>query len=163
MGDELGVPCFCYGPERRLSDVRREAFGSLAPDTGPPSPHPTAGATAVGARPPLVAYNLWLAEPDLDRARAIAARLRSPAVRALGLPVGDDVQVSMNLVDPGVVGPQAVYDLVAAEATIARAELVGLVPAPVLDAADPARWAELDLSADRTIEHRLAQAGLPPG
>jgi hypothetical protein len=77
-------------------------------------------------------------------------------VRTLGLAVGDQVQVSMNLLDPASVGPAAVYDAVAAEATIARAELVGLVPTGVIDAIDPARWSELDLAADRTIEARLA-------
>ena len=133
-GAELGLPCFLYGPERTLPEVRRGAFSVLSPDAGPSDPHPTAGACAVGARRPLVAYNLWLESAGLDVARAIARSLRGPAVRALGLPVGDSVQVSMNLVDPLVVGPADVYDQVAAIARIARAELVGLVPRAVLDA-----------------------------
>ncbi len=82
----------------------------------------------MGARPPLVAYNLWLREPDLDVARALARALRSPAVRALGLAVGRQVQVSMNLLDPTSVGPAQVYDEVAGRVEVARAELVGLVP-----------------------------------
>ncbi|MBW3644905.1 MAG: glutamate formiminotransferase, partial [Actinobacteria bacterium] len=88
VADELGVPAFAYGAGRApLPEVRRQAFRDLAPDAGPPRPHPTAGATAVGARPVLVAYNLWLAEPaDLALARSLARSLRSPAVRALGLP-----------------------------------------------------------------------------
>ena len=68
-------------------------------------PHPTAGAVAVGCRPPLVAYNVWLAEPDLAVARRVAAEVRGDGIRALGLAVGDRVQVSMNLVEPERVGP----------------------------------------------------------
>ena len=160
IGDVLGVPCFLYGPERTLPEVRRRAFVDLAPDLGPPAPHPTAGACAVGARPVLVAYNLWLAEPDLDRAKAIARDLRGPAVRALGLDVGGEAQVSMNLVDPASVGPADVYDRVAAVAPIGRAELVGLVPEAVLHAIAPDRWAQLDLAADRTIEWRARAHGM---
>lgn len=152
----LGLPCFLYGPERSLPDVRRGAFTFLPPDTGPANPHPTAGACAVGARTVLVAYNLWLARPDLARARSIAATIRSPAVRALGLAVGDAVQVSCNLVAPLDVGPAEVFDRVAALAPIARAELVGLAPLAVVRAAPRNRWTELDLAEDSTIEARLA-------
>lgn len=159
-GERLALPCFVYGPERTLPDVRRHAFVDLAPDTGPRTPHPTAGAAAVGARPVLVAYNVWLAEPDLDRARALARDLRGPAVRALGLAVGDQVQVSMNLVDPASVGPAVVYDRIAGTTPVARAEVVGLVPRSVLEATPPARWSELDLHVDRTIEARLEVAGI---
>ncbi|HYI62423.1 MAG TPA: hypothetical protein VEW93_11540 [Acidimicrobiales bacterium] len=159
---ELGLPSFAYGPERALPAVRRDAFTALAPTAGPTAPHPTAGAVAVGARPVLVAYNLWLARPDLEAARDIARQLRSPAVRALGLQVGSGVQVSMNLVAPDQVGPAAVWDAVAARAPIERAELVGLVPEAVLRAVPRERWAQLDLGADRTIETRLATAGVSP-
>lgn len=159
-GDTLGVPCFVYGPERSLPDIRRRAWVDLAPATGPDHPHPTAGAIAVGARPLLVAYNVWLAEPDLVLARSIAREVRGPGIRTLGLAVGGEVQVSMNLIDPLVVGPAAAYDAVAARAEVARAELVGLVPEAVLTAIEPSRWDELDLAADRTIEARLAARGL---
>ncbi len=162
-GDVLELPCFVYGSERSLPDIRRDAWTSLVPDTGPPFPHPTAGAAAVGARPVLVAYNLWLAEPDLDLARRLAAGVRGPAVRALGLRVGDAVQVSCNLIDPEVVGPAAVFDAVAARTGVDRAELVGLVPARVLDAIAEHRWRELDLDRSRTIEARLEQTGLDRG
>lgn len=155
----LRLPCFLYGPERTLPDVRRGAFRTLAPDVGPPSPHPTAGAVAVGARPLLIAYNLWLTEPDLDRSRQLATAVRSPAMRTLGLAVGDEVMVSCNLIDPLVVGPAAAWDAVAAHAEIARAELVGLVPEAVLDQISPDRWGQLDLARDRTIEARLSAAG----
>jgi len=153
----LRVPCFAYGPERSLPEVRRAAFTSLAPDAGPGTPHPTAGAIAVGARPVLVAYNLWLVEPDLARARQLARSLRGPAVRALGLRVGEHVQVSMNLIDPTVVGPADVYASVSALSGVERAELVGLLPRAVLEAIDPSTWERLDLAQDRTIESRLEE------
>lgn len=157
----LGVPSFRYGPERTLPEVRRHAFVDLAPDDGPPRPHPSAGAIALGARPLLVAYNVWLAEPDLALARRIANEIRGPEVRTLGLPVGDRVQVSMNLVAPEVVGPATATDAVAARAPIAGCELVGLVPEAVLRAVPEARWAALDLAPDRTIEARLAARQAP--
>lgn len=158
--DALGLPGFAYGPERTLPEVRRAAFAGLAPTWGPARPHPTAGAVAVGQRPPLVAYNLWLAPgTDLAAARAIARDLRSPTVRTLGLAVGEEVQVSMNLIAPEVSGPAAVWDAVAERAAIDRAELVGLVPEAVLAVTPEARWAQLDLAADRTIEARLARRG----
>jgi hypothetical protein len=77
-------------------------------------------------------------------------------VRALGLAVGREVQVSLNLVEPLVTGPADAWDAVNRLAPVARAELVGLVPRAVLDAVPEARWAELDLAADRTIEARLS-------
>ena len=158
-----GVPCFRYGPERSLPDVRAKAFSELAPDAGPPQPHPTVGATAVGARGPLVAYNIYLhGVGALAAAHIIAREIRSPEIRALGLEAGVGVQVSMNLVTPEVVGPAQAYDLVAQRAKdagvgVGRAELVGLLPARVLEAIPRQRWPQLDLSAERTIESRLAR------
>jgi glutamate formiminotransferase len=152
------VPCFLYGPQRSLPEVRREAFSSLAPDRGPGQPHPRFGAIAVGARHALVAYNLWLDANDLDLARSIAAGLRSETVRVLALRVDGRVQVSCNLVEPNRTRPDHVYDAVARLAPIERAELVGLVPASVLVAIDHRRWAQLDVSPNRTIEARVAQA-----
>jgi glutamate formiminotransferase / 5-formyltetrahydrofolate cyclo-ligase len=159
---EHEVPCFLYGPERSLPDVRRHAFRDLAPDAGPASPHPTAGATAVGARHPLVAFNVWMASPDLAVAKEVAAAVRGPTIRALGLQVGAATQVSMNLVEPLVTGPREARALVvqhlrAAGASIDRTELVGLVPEAVLRATPEGEWTDLDLGADRTIEARLAR------
>jgi glutamate formiminotransferase len=162
LAAELGVPSFLYGRERSLPELRRRAFRDLPPDFGPTEPHPTAGATAVGARPVLVAYNLWLADTDVTTAKRLAADVRGPHVRALGLPVEGGAQVSMNLLSPDVVGPSEVYDAVAARARIERAELVGLVPRSVLERVAEERWNELDLSRERTIESRLDAAGLPP-
>ncbi len=143
---ELGVPCFSYGPERSLPDVRRSAFRTLRPDAGPAEPHPTAGSCAVGARPLLVAYNLWLSnarddhrpEGQVQLARSIARAVRGPTIRALAFEVGSDVQVSLNLIEPFRTGPAQVYDTVAELAEksgtgIDHAELVGLVPMRVLD------------------------------
>jgi glutamate formiminotransferase len=158
LAADLGVPGFAYGPERTLPDVRRLAFGALPPDRGPSLPHPSAGATAVGARPVLVAWNVWLAEPDLALAQRIARHIRGPQLRALGLPVGGRVQVSMNLVSPDELGPAEAWDLVAVWAAVAGAELVGLVPRSVLERIDPARWAQLDLAEDKTIEWRVARS-----
>jgi glutamate formiminotransferase len=154
MAAELGVPCFLYGPERTLPEIRRRAWADLAPDTGGPGPHPTAGAVCVGARRALIAFNVWVAA-DLGTARRVAAAIRGPAVRALGLPVGERVQVSVNLVAPDEVGPAEVYDRVDALVAVEGAELVGLVPERILARTDPARWAELDLAADRTFEARI--------
>lgn len=154
--ETLALPSFLYGPERSLPQVRKEAFRSLWPDAGPSLPHPTAGAACVGARPVLIAYNLWL-EPGVpvDLARRIAAELRGPAVRALGLEVAGTAQVSLNLVDGRSFGPADAYDAVAARAPVQRAELVGLLPQAVLEAISEERWAGLDLDRSRTIEARL--------
>lgn len=156
----LTVPSFRYGPERSLPDVRRHAFDVLAPDNGEPVPHPTAGAIAIGARPLLVAYNVWITGTDAVGARAIAAEVRGPGLRSLGLDVGGRFQISCNLTDPSVLGPAAAYDRIAAVAVRHRAmatgaELVGLVPHEVLAAVPEAEWPALDLSRERTIEARL--------
>lgn len=166
--DTLGLPCFLYGPTgddpgATLPQLRREAWHGRLPDTGPHHPHPTAGAACVGARPVLVAYNLWLLEPDLVRAREVAAEIRAPGLRTLGLQVGDRVQVSCNLIDPWRVGPAAAFDAVASRVAVAGAELVGLLPRAVLEAAPPSRWADLGIGPDQTIEARLEQAGLDGG
>lgn len=170
-GAELGLPCFLYGPERSLPEVRRSAFASLQPAAGPAAPHPTAGAAAVGARPVLVAYNVWITGRSGDgsgppqavsAARSVAAQVRGPGVRSLGLPVGPGAQVSLNLVDTALAPLADVYDAVAAgvEAlgcAVVRGELVGLCPADVVAAVPRHRWSELDLSEERTIEARLAE------
>ncbi len=170
FSEAIGVPCFLYGPDvarprsdepgRTLPDIRRDAFADLVPDFGPAAPHLTAGACAVGARPPLVAYNVWLDGNDLATAQTVARELRGPAVRALGLQVGGAVQVSMNLIDPLAVGPADIVDAIADRASVSHTELVGLVPDAVLRATPTDRWQELDLSADRTIEARVAERDL---
>ncbi len=155
----LGIPCFVYGPERTLPELRRQAFSTLAPVAGPSRPHPTAGATAVGARGPLVAYNLWLDDTDLAEARAIASALRSPAVMALAFDLGGRTQLSFNLVDPARVGPDVVFDVVAQRRPISKPELVGLIPEAALLRIPPKRWPELGLEGSQTIEARIDLAG----
>ena len=156
-GDVLSLPVFVYGPERTLPDIRRGAFRDIAPDAGPESSHKTAGACCAGARPPLVAWNAWLADADMAAARRIVRELRSglPGVRALAFEVDGFAQVSCNLVDPGTSGPDAVYDFVNERAPIARSELVGLIPEDALRRVPRWRWELLDLTAERTVEARL--------
>jgi glutamate formiminotransferase len=153
LADEHGVPAAAYGPDGpALPELRRDVLPRI-------TPHPTAGVVAVGARGPLVAYNVWV-DADLATAQRVAGAVRGPAIRALGFPVGERVQVSMNLVEPFVVGPAEAYDAVASLAPVTGAELVGLVPQRVLDAIPAERWDELDLAADRTVEARLRRLGV---
>ncbi|MGH9089863.1 MAG: hypothetical protein ACRDZR_00550 [Acidimicrobiales bacterium] len=168
-GSELGVACHLYGPlppngHRTLPELRRAAGSTLAPDTGPTTPDPRVGRCAVGARHFLVAYNLWVTG-DVDLARAVAADVRGPAVRALGLVLDGRSQISCNLVDPLTVGPAEVHDEVARRleqvgAAVERCELVGLLPAAALATVPSRRHAELGLTPERTIEARLEAAGL---
>ena len=152
---ELGLPCFLYGPERSLPEIRRNAFSTLDPEFGPGTSDPRSGAVCVGARLPLIAYNLVLASPDLDLAKRIAKSIRSTQVRALGLEVGGRVQVSCNLIRPWEFGADACYDLVESFADIDHAELVGLIAKELLDKISPERHGDLDLSDAQTIEARL--------
>jgi glutamate formiminotransferase len=160
----FNVATFLYGTlangsTQSLPDVRRGAFVNLAPDFGPDKASPVLGAVAVGERGVLVAWNLWLADTTLARAKEIAKSLRSAHVRTLGLGVGNQVQVSCNLLDVTENPPSTVYDqvhgLLRGLEHVVRAELVGLAPRSLLESEDPARWAELDLSLDRTIEARV--------
>ena len=170
VGAELSVPVFLYGPMpggavRTLPQVRQGAFGRFAPDAGPPAPHPTAGATAAGARGVLVAYNMWVSGGDPALARSVAAAVRAPAVRALAFDLPSGLQVSCNLVEPDQVGPAQVHDevarlLAARGASVDRCELVGLVPAAVLEAVPRHRWRELGLAEETTIEARLEARSL---
>jgi len=154
IGTELGIPVFLYGKaasrkeRERLPDVRKGEFEGLRdligkdatkePDFGPRHIHASAGATAVGARPFLVAYNVYLKGGDEALARAIAKKIRTssgglPALQAMGITVGGEPQVSMNLVDVDVTPLVVAFDAVAAAAREAGAdigwsEIVGLVP-----------------------------------
>jgi glutamate formiminotransferase len=170
LGEELGVPSFLYGPlpggrTRTLPDIRRHAFGGspegLSPDRGPARADPRHGATAVGARRVLVAYNVWVSSVPV--AQTVAPLVRGPQVRALGLAVGSRAQVSCNLVDPDRYGPERLYDVVAslvadAGGSVEGGELVGLIPEAVLAAVASGKRPELGLSEEATVESRL-----PPG
>jgi glutamate formiminotransferase len=155
----LGIPVFFYGelassPERTERAYfrtggpaelrRRMESGELEPDLGPSEPHPSAGATLVTAREPLVAFNVELDTPNPEIARAVADELREaggglPGVRALGLPRDEGrSQVSLNIHDPeGVPLARILAEIkrLAAEhgAKPVEAELVGLVPEAALE------------------------------
>jgi glutamate formiminotransferase len=163
-GNELGIPCFLYGPigdgERSLPDVRRHAWRDLLPDTGPHRAHPTAGAICVGARAPLIAYNVLLESADMDLARDIARDIRRPGLRTMAFTVNGNAQVSMNIVDAEAVTIADAFDAVAQRArqrgiTNLSAELVGLIPRTALKKVDPERWSQLDIGDDKTIEWRV--------
>ncbi len=122
--------------------ARRLAGGDLKPDFGPPRAYPSAGATLVGARPPLVAFNVTLRPPaTLAHAREIAARIREggaeglPGLRAIGLQLArqQEVQVSMNVERPDLTPLRDVVAAIAAHAPVAAAELVGLAPEAAFD------------------------------
>ena len=157
---ELSVPCFVYGAERTLPDIRHQAWSNLQPQYGPGAPHSTAGAICVGARDSLVAYNVWL-DPTTtaETAGLIAQSVRGDGIRTLALRVGNHWQISMNLIDPERIGPDIATDRVIHFAKqnnveIERCELVGLISQHALNKISQQRWTELDLSAERTIEFR---------
>jgi glutamate formiminotransferase len=169
---DLGVPVFLYDdadPLRRsLPELRATAFAKRAPDVGPLRPHPTLGAVAVGARPPLIAVNCWLDTDDLLVAREIARHVREvdgglAGVRALGLAMRSEgvVQVSMNLVDLPVTGLETACSEVRRLAErddwdVTRVAVVGLIPAAEHDRCSEEfrEWA--DLTPVVTIEGRLS-------
>jgi glutamate formiminotransferase len=163
ISSELELPVFLYGelasgPDRAERAYFRDgglpeltarmAASELAPDFGPARPHPTAGATLVTARPPLVAFNVELADSSLEVARQIAAELREsagglPGVRAIGLelPERGIVQVSTNIHDPlrvplGEIVSVARRGARARGTEVSAAELVGLAPAAALEGLD---------------------------
>jgi len=160
LSETFAVPVFLYGASRSLPEIRKTAFTELAPDFGPHAPHPVLGAVAMGERPVLVAWNIWLRDCTLARARLLARSVRSQEVRTLAFVVGDFVQVSCNLIAPGVVKPSEVFDQVAllleGSETIHHCELVGLCPTSVVSSEDPSRLEQLGLSFEATIESRCS-------
>lgn len=181
VGSELGIPIFLYEaaatrPERRnLADVRRGEYEGLkeeiaskperAPDFGP-SVLGTAGATAIGARPPLIAYNVYLNTDDIKPAKAIAKAIRHSSgglryVKALGLIVEGQAQISMNLTDYQRTPIHRVTELIRSEAArfglaVARSEVVGLLPAEALIDAAKFYLQLTDLSPTQVLENRLS-------
>jgi glutamate formiminotransferase len=160
LGRDLGLPVYLYGAlaggRARASLRAPGALAGLAPDYGPPRLHPTAGATLVAARPPLVAFNIELASPaTLEDAKRIAAAIREggpeglPGVRALGLQLDELVQVSTNIEDLARTRAADVVAAVARHAPVAQAELVGLAPAAALEGLD------VPLRNRRTLEDEL--------
>jgi glutamate formiminotransferase len=182
VGAELGIPVFLYEaaasrPERvNLADVRRGEYEGLkdeigtnperAPDFGP-AEMGRAGATAIGARPPLIAFNVYLNTGDVAPAKAIARAVRHSSgglrfVKALGLLVDGQAQVSMNLTDYRGTPIHRVLEMIRSEAahyglSIVRCEIVGLLPAQALfDAAQ--FYLQLEtFTSDQILESRLLQ------
>jgi glutamate formiminotransferase len=182
LWNELRIPVFYYGeaasrPERReLERVRRGGFEDLrehikdedrAPDEGTLDIHRTAGATAVGARIPLIAYNVNLKTTDLRVAKEIAKTIRAssggmPNVKALGFELQDRglVQVSMNLTDYRVSNIWRVFSAIRTEAErrgveVHESEIVGTIPldAAVRTLADAIL--ERNLNLDQILENRV--------
>jgi glutamate formiminotransferase len=174
---ELGLPAFFYdGPERGPAYFRRGGpeglqaridAGELVPDFGPSTLDPAAGAVLIGARRPLIAFNVNLRTDDVDVARAIAAVVRErgggfPGVRALGLdlPRAGLVQVSMNVEDWEAVALHEIVARIVDEAAArgveaAGSELVGLMPAGAAAGVAGAALRIDGFDASRVLELRL--------
>jgi glutamate formiminotransferase / 5-formyltetrahydrofolate cyclo-ligase len=186
VGEEIarrfGVPVYLYEeaastPGRRnLEDIRRGEFEGLAakmardewkPDFGPQHPHLTAGATAIGARMPLIAYNINLDTDRLDVAKKIASAIRMSSggfrfVKAMGVALDDRgiVQVSMNLTNYEKTPIFRVFETVKREAarygvSVLESEIVGLVPSAALTQAAEFYLQLEGFSPGQVLEHKL--------
>ncbi len=180
----FAVPVFLYEeaastPARKnLEDIRRGEFEGLAakmrapewtPDFGPAAPHPSAGASVVGARMPLIAYNINLSTDRLDVAKKIAAAIRQSSggyrfVKAAGFKLEDRgiVQVSMNLTNYEKTPIFRVFETVKREAarygvSILESEIVGLIPSAALAAAAEFYLQIEGFKPDQVLENKLRQ------
>lgn len=181
----FGVPIFLYedaasSPARRnLEDIRRGEFEGLkdkmakpewAPDFGPAQPHASAGASVMGARMPLIAYNINLATDRLDVAKKIAAAIRYSSggyryVKAMGVRLDDRggiAQVSMNLTNYEKTPVFRVFETVKREAArygvaVLESEVVGLVPSQALVSAAEFYLQLEGFSAQQVLENRLRE------
>ncbi len=185
VGTELGIPVFLYEraatrPDRaNLADIRRGEFEKArdeigtnpdrVPDFGPNKIHPTAGATVIGARPFLVAYNVYLGPAsNLAVAKEVAKVVRAsggglPSVKGLGLEVDGQAQVSMNLTDTDTTPIWRAYDAVKLEAekrgvSPTWSEIVGLVPAHALFETAVHHIQLRGFSSERVLEHKVREA-----
>lgn len=179
VGKELEIPVFLYAraatradrvllPEVRKGEFEGMRGRMLEPDFGPNRVHPTAGATAIGARPFLVAYNVYLDTQDVGIAKAIAKQIRTssgglPGVQASGFEVGGVAQVSMNLLDIDITSPATAFNAIKALAAkegvdVQKSEIVGLIPErAILGAASTAL--KLADAADHILEAKIRAAG----
>ncbi|MBP6822667.1 MAG: glutamate formimidoyltransferase [Acidobacteria bacterium] len=186
IAEELGIPVFLYEQAATrldrvdLANVRRGEFEAIReeilfhpdrkPDFGPRQIHPTAGAMAVGARNPLIAFNINLVTEDLAIAKKIAKAVRGSSgglqnVKALAMQLRNRhrVQVSMNLVNYEATPVFRVFDLVKREAerygvAIASSEIVGLIPQAALNASSEFYLQLENFSEDLVLENRLHAA-----
>jgi glutamate formiminotransferase/formiminotetrahydrofolate cyclodeaminase len=180
VGRELGIPVYLYEeaatrPERtNLENIRRGQYEGLKaeiesnperqPDFGPSYLGP-AGATVIGARQPLIAFNVYLDSDDVSIAKAIAKKIRTssgglPAVKALGMFVEGKAQVSMNLTDFRQTSVARVVEVIRQEAqgygvAIHHSELVGLIPQEALIASAASYLQLNDFKPDQVLEYRL--------
>jgi glutamate formiminotransferase / 5-formyltetrahydrofolate cyclo-ligase len=181
VADRFEIPVFLYEEaaaiegRRSLAEIRRGGVNGIAhrmqqtawhPDFGPRAPHPTAGATAIGARPILIAYNVNLATNRLGVAKRIASAIRASSggfdhVKAMGVQLEQGiVQVSMNLTNYRETSMTTVFDTIAREAAVdgvrvLESEIVGLAPTDALPP-DPRRRLKLrEADLDRILEKRL--------
>lgn len=186
IAERFELPVFLYeeaasAPHRRnLEEIRRGQFEGLAeklkdplwaPDFGPATPHPSAGATVIGARAPLIAYNINLGTADVEVAKRIAKAIRHSSggyrhVKAMGLLLHERnvAQVSVNMTDFKKTPLHRVFETVLAEAarhgvSVIGSEIVGLVPAEALvDAAD--HFLRLEgFNPSQVLERRMREAG----
>jgi glutamate formiminotransferase / 5-formyltetrahydrofolate cyclo-ligase len=184
LAGDCGLPVFLYahsGGGRRpaffrrggpIELARRLAAGEIWPDLGPGEIDPRKGAVLVGARPPLVAYNVDLDTDDVAVAEAVARTVRESGggmrgvqAIALRLPQADRIQVSMNVLDLDASPLHEVVERVTREARehgvdVARGELVGLVPARVLEDAERAGVPIPGIDETRVLERLLERASL---
>ena len=178
VGDELCIPVFLYGeaavqPEHRnLADIRHGEFESLRtnigtdtmhmPDFGPSVLGP-AGASAIGARDFLIAFNIFLDTPDIQFAKFIAKKIRESSgglsnVKALGMLVDNKAQVSMNLTNFRVTSVQTVFNEVKKHAeslgiSLHHSELVGCLPEAAIEGVDPKTIKLYDFKPNRILEN----------
>jgi glutamate formiminotransferase/formiminotetrahydrofolate cyclodeaminase len=185
VGNELGIPVFLYEraatrPDRaNLADIRRGEFEKAreeigtnpgrVPDFGPNRIHPTAGATVIGARPFLVAYNVYLGPAShVAAAKEVAKAVRAsggglPAVKGLGLEVDGQAQVSMNLTDTDTTPIWRAYEAVKLEAgkrgvSPTWSEIVGLVPQRALFETAAHDIQLKGFSNEMVLEHKVREA-----
>lgn len=185
VGRELQIPVYLYEraatiPTREnLADVRRGEFEGLreelgknparSPDFGPAKIHPTCGATAIGARPFLVAYNVYLGPAsNLQIAKNVAKAVRGSSggfkyVKGLGLEVDGQAQVSMNLVDTEKTALHTAFDFVkmrveAEGAQVTWSEIVGLVPEKVLFDAAASHLQLREFTPAQVLDRKVREA-----
>jgi len=188
---ELEIPVYYYEAaalnpgRRRLEQIRQGGFEELRqvaegnpdrrPDAGGPAPHPTAGATAIGARKLLLAYNINLDTADVEIAKAIARRIRASSgglahVKAIGVHLDSrsQAQVSLNITDYESTLLPVVFEAVRSEAArlgaaIASSEIIGLMPAQALAMA-AAHYLKIgNLGPESILENRLLSVLLDCG
>jgi len=178
-GKELHIPVFLYAKaatraeRERLPDIRKGEFEglrdrTLEPDFGPSRVHPTAGATAIGARPFLVAFNVYLDTQEIAVAKEIAKQIRTsggglPGVQASGFIVDGLAQVSMNLLDIDITSPAVVFNAIKARAEkqgvgVQYSEIVGLIPERGLIGAAESLL-RLSNAGDHILETKLRATG----